>query len=41
MSDYAIKVNINTIGKHMFAEQELDHGNAATAQITFDIQEIK
>lgn len=39
--DYDIKVNIYTICKHMFAEQEQDQGGAATAQIVFDIQDLK
>lgn len=41
MSDCDIKVNIHAICKHIFAEQELHHRGAATAQIMFDIQEIK
>lgn len=39
--DYDIKVNIYTICKHMFAEQEQDQGGAAIAQIMFDIQDLK
>lgn len=41
MSDCDIKVNIYTLCKHVFAEQERDHRGAATAEITFDIREIK
>lgn len=41
MLDYDTKVNIYTICKHMLSEHELDHRGAATAQIMFDIQEIK
>lgn len=41
MLDYDTEVNIYTICKHMLSEHELDHRGAATAQIMFDIQEIK